>query len=262
MAFSGMSLANFAIRCCFVETLSGPEFPGIFPSNGSVFRQPLGSDRSFGLVPRHHRYYELLRLPANRPAALRFLRLAVPPCALLSVSPEEVGTPSPGRGSLDRGFPNHCSDDGISRISQVPGVPPYPHALLSDPGGASTPDPCGASVPPSAITKASPPTMSLFRRSITRPVGSLCALRRVGLPSPRTTRFRLLVSLTGWDWYPLGTNGRFQVDYCILPPHPGFVWRTVIQKPHLPMARLDAEIEWYRKCAGRYGRSDACRPHR
>ena len=162
MAFPGICRANSAIRCCFVETLAGPEFPGIFPSNGSMFRQPLGSSGFLGSVPRLPSYYELLRLPANHPTALRFLRLAVPPCARLFVSPGDVGTPSPGRGYLDRGVPNHCSDDGIGRISQVPGVPPCPHALLTDPGAASTPDPCGASVLPSAIPTASAPTMSFI----------------------------------------------------------------------------------------------------
>ena len=131
MAFPGICLANSAIRCCFVETLAGPEFPGIFPSNGSVFRQSLGSDGSLGLVPRPHRYYELLRLPAIPPAALRCLRLAratpsglrprhasrtaliaarlvaVPSCARLFVSPPGVGTPPVDRGSLDCGFHDH-----------------------------------------------------------------------------------------------------------------------------------------------------------
>jgi len=37
--------------------------------------------------------------------------------------------------------------------------------------------------------------------------------------------------------YPLGTNVRFQVDYRILPPHPGFAWRRGMQRPHSPGAR-------------------------
>lgn len=76
----------------------GPDFPCIFPSNGSVFRQPLGSSGSLGSVPHLHGYYELLRLPAIPPAALRFLRLAVPPKCQLFVSPRGVGTPLLGQG--------------------------------------------------------------------------------------------------------------------------------------------------------------------
>src|ERR1035438_2073199 len=121
MAFSGICLANSAIRCCFVETLVGLEFPGIFPSNGSVFRQPLGSSGSLRSVLHLHSYFELLRLPAIRPAALRCLRLAVPPECPLFVSPGNVGTPSLGRGCLVRGFPNHVAVGGNDRGSQVPG---------------------------------------------------------------------------------------------------------------------------------------------
>jgi len=122
MALSGICLASSAIRCCFVKTLMGPEFPGIFPSNDSVIRQPLPSFGSLGKVPRSRRYYELLRLPAILSVALRFLRLTVPPCALLFGSPTGVGAPPAERGYLGCGFPNHCSDSGNGRISQVPVV--------------------------------------------------------------------------------------------------------------------------------------------
>jgi len=120
----GASLANFAIRCCFVKTDAGHDVPTAFPSNDSVFRQPLGSSGSLGLVPRLQGYYWLLRIPAVPPAALRFLRLAVPPCARCSYLPEMSAPPPPSRGCLICGFPNHCSDGENDRASQVPGGPP------------------------------------------------------------------------------------------------------------------------------------------
>jgi len=43
-----------------------------------VRRRPLPSTGSLGTVPPIQRYYETLRLPAARLAALRFLRLAIP----------------------------------------------------------------------------------------------------------------------------------------------------------------------------------------
>src|SRR4051794_25220066 len=49
-----------------------------------------------GPVPPLHGYYEVLRLPVARLAALRFLRLAIPPVRPLFV-PD-----SPGRGAVDR----------------------------------------------------------------------------------------------------------------------------------------------------------------
>ena len=104
-----------------------------------VFRQPLPSTGSLGLVPPLPRYYALLRLPVVPPAALRCLRLAVPPQRPLFVSPGGVDAPPPGRGSLDRGFPNHADVGGDDGASQVPGGSPCPHALLSDPGGTANP---------------------------------------------------------------------------------------------------------------------------
>lgn len=53
-----------------METELGVESPIVFPFNDSVIWQPLGSSGSLGTVPRLHRYYELLRLPAAPPAPL------------------------------------------------------------------------------------------------------------------------------------------------------------------------------------------------
>jgi len=169
-----------------------------FPSNDSVFRQPLGSSGSLGLVPRLHRYYWLLRIPAVRPAALRFLLLAVPPCARLFVSPGDVGTPPPGRGSLGRGFPNHYSDGGNDRASQVPGGPPCAHALLSDPGGILEPGHYGSRMQPSTLVTASASTLivsGLNHTACTLP--GLCFAAQVTL-EPRKARFWLLASFARW----------------------------------------------------------------
>jgi hypothetical protein len=57
---------------------------------------------------------------------------------------------------------------------------------------------------------------------MTRPEGSLCTLRRVGCPSPRNTRYRLLASFTGRVGYPLRTVRGFKLSYVIYPPRPGF----------------------------------------
>src|SRR5262245_21891374 len=62
----GICLASSAIRSIFVETVVGLEFPFIFPSNGSVPRQPLPSSGSVGRLSPIRRYYELLRLLGTR----------------------------------------------------------------------------------------------------------------------------------------------------------------------------------------------------
>ena len=104
-----------------------------YPSNDSVFQQPLGSSGSLGLVPRLHRYYELLRLPAAHPASLRFLRVGgTTLCQMFA--PFGGGTPlrawvrftwlpSPLRCRRKRqGLPGSWGT-------------PREHALLYDPGG-------------------------------------------------------------------------------------------------------------------------------
>ena len=103
----------------------------MFPSNGSLKRRPLPSAGSIGPVPPPHRYYEALRPPAIHLAALRCLRLAIPPW-------RPVCSQRPGRrpwapGSWYSGSrAGNVGRDG--RVSQVPGQPLCPYALLSDPG--------------------------------------------------------------------------------------------------------------------------------
>jgi hypothetical protein len=66
----------------FVDTVMEPGVSAIFPSNVPVFRCPLSSTGSLGLVPPLRRYYQALRLPAALPALLGFLRFAVPALCL------------------------------------------------------------------------------------------------------------------------------------------------------------------------------------
>src|SRR5438874_13362760 len=75
-----------------------------------------------GPVPPPPRYYEMLRLPAAHLAALRFLRLAIPPVRPLFV-PD-----GPGRRAVDPPGVGHpallpASMGGDGRVSQVPGKP-------------------------------------------------------------------------------------------------------------------------------------------
>jgi len=192
----------------------------VFPFNDSVFRQPLGSSGSLGLVPRLHGYYELLRIPAARPAALRFLRLAVPPCARLFVSPEGVGTPPSGRGSLGHGFPNRWSDSGDDGASQVPGGPSCAHALLCDPGGTLKSGQFGSRVQPSASVKASASAWNVSGLNHTACVLPAYASQ----PRSPWNHARLgsgcWPALPGGIGYPLSPIAKFQVDYVMPSPPP------------------------------------------
>ncbi len=94
----GAFLANSAIRCSLVETLSGPDVPCIFPSSGSVARLPSPSAGSLGVVPLLHRYGGELRLPAAPPAALRYLRTALTIARSSSSLPHRVERAEVGPG--------------------------------------------------------------------------------------------------------------------------------------------------------------------
>ena len=94
-------------------------------------RRPLPSPGSLRLVPPVHRYYETLRLLAVLLAALRFLRLAIPP---LRPSFVPVGL---GRGPrinlelVSRVSSRHCDGDG--KVSQVPVKPVRSSAMFLRP---------------------------------------------------------------------------------------------------------------------------------
>ncbi len=91
--------------------------------------------------------------------------------------------------------PRAGSMRGDGRVSQVPGEPRCAHALLFDPSGTSAPGHRGASVLPSAATKASAPTTIHFRGSFTRPAHSLSTLRHHDHSWQLKTRFRRLARL-------------------------------------------------------------------
>lgn len=104
-----------------------PSFPSSVPCSGLPF-PPRGP---FGPVPPLHRYFERLRLPAARPASLRFLRLAVTSVApLFAPAGAERAVREPGRLRVARPF-----TAGEGRISQVPGGPPVRALRPQTPAG-------------------------------------------------------------------------------------------------------------------------------
>ena len=118
---SGPEIASFAIRCSCVETLAGLELPFICPSNGSMSWCPLPSTGSLGSVPPLQRYYEALRLLTARLAALRCLRLAIPPCSNL-FAPSRGWSAADGPGFWSA-VPRPPVLDGDGKPSRVPGEP-------------------------------------------------------------------------------------------------------------------------------------------
>ena len=103
--------------------------PTTVPQRGVPF-SPQGPG---GPVPLLQRYYETLRLPSARLAALRCLRWAIPSFRPLFIPPAQDERL---RFDLELVLPassGRCDGDG--RVSQVPGDPWCALALFFDPGG-------------------------------------------------------------------------------------------------------------------------------
>ena len=168
--------------------------PASFPSSGLMARRPLPSAGSLGSVPPLRRYYEALRLPAARPAALRCLRLAVsrshprfaPVAAGCAGRGPGVGHPVAPAGTCREG-------DGAS---QVPGEPRVSVPCSPTPAGPRAPGHCGAATRPSVtLTTSAPAMMSISGLNRTARSLAVYASQRRVTPAPRKTRFRLLARL-------------------------------------------------------------------
>ena len=104
----------------------------MFHSNGFVTRRLLPYSGSLGMVPRDQQYYETLRLPSVPFAALRCLRLAIPPLRRVCSHRPDARPWAPGSWCAGSRA-GHVSGDG--RGSHVPGDPWCALALFYDPGG-------------------------------------------------------------------------------------------------------------------------------
>ncbi len=49
---------------------------------------------------------------------------------------------------------------------------------------------------------------------------------RLGCPSPRKTRFQVLVRLSWAGFHPQGSDKRFQLTSCSYPPFPSFLTQS------------------------------------
>ena len=162
----------------------------MFPSNGVITRHPLRSTGSLGMVPPLRRYYGMLRLPTARLAALRCLRLAIPPCASW-FAPGDRDAQSWASGSWSSRFPSRLLRwkrsglPGSRRTLMVIG--PVLRPRRDRACGVGRLVACPARPP--FLTRTKAPAM-IFRGSIARPLTSLSTLRSDGRPSPRKTRFR------------------------------------------------------------------------
>jgi hypothetical protein len=163
------------------------------PPNGSLRRHPLPSAGSLGSVPPLRRHYEMPRRPPAPPAALRCLRLAVPP-PRLRFTPD--GPRRLAAGDLGVGKP--VAPAGLE--TETGGPPKFLGNLdghwpcSSTPAGPGTLVRSKSGVPGAApaLDNSEGSHIAWFRGSNAGSLTSLSTLRRGGCPTRRKTRFRLL----------------------------------------------------------------------
>jgi hypothetical protein len=161
-----------------------------------------------------------LRLPRALPASLRSPSLG-------GTVVTHLRSLSQGAGRLAPASLGLCSPvahpAGLPRRSWgLPGswADPCARAPLSDPGGTSTPGPCGVSMLPVTYISAPTPTVDSFE-ALSRGIRTRC-LRFAGrvAPPPRKTRFRLVASLCRAGLPPAGstTEGFEDLRHPLPPP--------------------------------------------
>jgi hypothetical protein len=188
-----------------------------------VFRCSLPSPGSLGLVPPLPQYYGALRLPAAPLTSLRFLRSVVPPLRLGLRSHTRKAlrlwawgclpdSPLPVARRRRQDLPGSWQDPVMNvPCSSTPAEPPR-----------STTTALRYCLPPSRRCRL--PRLLCFRGSITRPTHSLSTLRRMDCSIATQDSLP-----DGWPAFPGGLVARWvptKVSGAILPPSPGFAWRT------------------------------------
>jgi WD domain, G-beta repeat len=172
---------------------------------------------------------KLVELPAAHPAALRCLRLAVPPRPLVLFAPRRTSAP------LRPGVVNPVSPAGISQRKRqdLPGswgTPSVRSPCSVDAGRTARTRPLRCSSAAPGIRKARAPTKGLSTLS-SMAFGLAIYASQCGLPTPHT---RLASSRwsdsTGRAFYPQGSDKRFQsVNYISSSP-PKLAWRNRIDR--------------------------------
>jgi len=172
-----------------------------------------------GVVRQLHQYYQDAMTPCRRPAALRFLRLAVPRFhsldSLLDGRVRRQGLELVTR-YLQPGFAEERTG-----FSQVPGEPQYPFAMFqSDSGRTADVRPLRHSSVAPGMQKAEAPTKGLSE------LNSMAFELAVYASWSELPQYHARLASSCWsgstgrDSHPQGSDERFQVVVYILFPFP------------------------------------------
>ena len=204
------SLASFAIRCSFVETVSELGISTFFPFNGSLTRRSSPSTGFLGWVPPLPRYDEALRLPLVHPGSLVCLVPPVPSCAPCSLSLDTESVPT----SL--GFGQRLPSRILRRRRQdLPGS----WGILANVPRSQTP--VGRAVLTLAVRpdvafrlsqRRRPPRVVALEAQSRSPLARCLRFAGRVTPARRKTRYRPAGwALAGRDFHPLDSIVKFQV---------------------------------------------------
>src|SRR5579883_1991780 len=223
-AISGASLASIAIRCSFVETLWSLASPGLslprfcdpaLPSLRGVPRDGSPASQVQWSAPTSYAPDRLVCLVRSVPSDGASF-------ALVGGGAAAPASPGVGQWLPSRILSTETEDLPGSWEAPLPSCP----ALGPRWAARSSPNRIRA-VLPAATSMASATTISSFRGSITRPVGSLSTLRSLG--HPRTTQDSLPACWLGVGRAGLSPAGLpSRISEGRLPPFPSsqaFSWR-------------------------------------
>jgi hypothetical protein len=195
------------------------------PTDRSTTRHPLPIPRvRAARVPLLHRYYEMLRHPANLPAALRCASLGgTTPRACVRASTQTRRRS--GAGSFKVWQPPDASDyrEGVAGSPRFLDSPNAATPCSSTPAGPDAPCLVGVPMLPPGCQHRRLPRVIISRLNSTALLLAVYAsswpLRN---PDARLASGCWLGS-TGWDWLPTGLLRK--VSEVTRPPFPNFPWR-------------------------------------
>jgi hypothetical protein len=214
---------------------------GMFPSVESAGRRFASLDRVlWGEFPCFNGIIKALRLLAAHPAALRFLRLAVPPRPLVFFAPRRTSAP-PRPGVVNPASPAGISQRKRQDLPGSWGTPSVRSPCSVDAGRTAGTSPvwCSSVAPGIRIAKAPAKGLSTLNSMA---FGLAVYASQCGLPTPHA---RLASSRwsdsTGRAFHPHGSRERFQSASYISFSFPKLTWRNRIDRS-TPVAwsRLDA----------------------
>ena len=219
-----------AIRPSSVDMRENLDVFNMFPSVESAGRRFASLDRVLrGEFPCFFGTIKALRLPAVHPAALRCLRLAVPPRPLVLFAPRRTSAP-PKPGVV---IPVSPAGSSLRKRQDLPGswgTPSVRSPCSVDAGRTARTRPLRCSSTAPGIRKAKAPTKGLSTLNSMAFELAVYA-SQCGLPTPHA---RLASSRwsgsTGRAFHPQGSDERFQGVIDISSSSPKLAWRNVIDR--------------------------------